>query len=151
MLALMFVAAISCPSHFERVSHHQIDFAPGSSQIEGHQLQRLAAAVSSVVGDPMAEVRFQAYFEYAEPDARQPTIQLAQSRLDALRKASERLGVHDHLIGTRSSAIGLNVEGVHFQRAPFDAKRLDRVVLTVKVKSVCHPLADLADRLNPYE
>lgn len=54
------------------------------------------------------------------------------------------------LVGAEISAVGWTYEGGEYQAVPYPADRLDRVDVTFRVKTECHPLADQARRLDFY-
>lgn len=149
MMSTLLVA-LSCFPLYEQIVQHEVRFEQGAARLDAVELERLSDVVSPVAGNPLAEVRFRAAFEFAEADLARPTYRLANERLDNLEAAAASFGVHGDLVGLRSSAIGMTWVGYDMVRTPFDARDLDTVSIDVRVKSGCHPLADASLQLNPY-
>lgn len=157
MLAAAAVALILCsPSSFyERTDNITVEFAEGSAELSPDEREKIAALMKPLVGDEMAEVQLQAYFAYGDrsgslvPGA---SGGLVQDRFDAIADTAIEIGVSPDLIGARQTAIGYDLDASgNSIRVPFPPERLLIVEMDVRVKTDCHPLADLARRTNPYD
>lgn len=148
LAALLTVAWTLCPANWDQVDRVALDFGNGSADISSEGQAQIAALLTPLVGNEMAEVQVRAYFpdgERSMSSVRLPT--LADERVERVKKAVVGLGVSPDLVGT--DVVALAVEsGDGGVRSPLNGLQL--VELDVRVKSDCHPLADLARRTNPY-
>lgn len=133
-----------CPAHYSQNSSIEIRFQPGSLGISSEARLQISELVTPVAGNALAEVQADAYFPYGERD------NLAAARLDEIRSAVVSLGVDTDLIATGRSALGWDYKDGVYVHAPYPIEQLDTVDLGVRLKTDCHPLADLARRLDPY-
>lgn len=140
-----------CPAHYSQNSSITIGFQPGSLEISSEARLQIAELVTPVAGNALAEVHADAYFPYGEGDIENSgSIARAAARLDEIRSAVVSLGVDTDLIGTGRSALGWGYKDGAYVHAPYPVEQLETVDVSVRVKSDCHPLADLARRLDPY-
>lgn len=149
MLAALLTAAWAlCPAYWDQTDRVALDFADGSADISRQGQARIVSLLTPVLGNEMAEVQVRAYFPYGErnmSNALLPT--LADERVERVKTAVVGLGVSPDLVGTDVVALAIESDDGRVRSA---LNGLQLVELDVRVKSDCHPLADLARQMNPY-
>ena len=149
-IAAVFAFALAaCSAPYAQVGTTTIRFPVGSNELSADGSQRIAEVLTPLAGNPLAEIDLTAYFPYGESSS-SPAFNLAQSRIDRLKYQSAEAGISLDLVGAKVSAVGWTYEGGEYQAVPYPADQLDRVDMTFRVKTECHPLVDLARRLDPY-
>jgi hypothetical protein len=148
--AIAAFAIGGCFPLYGQIATVSIQFEEGSVEISDSARREIAEAVEPIIGNPLAEVELQASYPYGTRES-DPAFMLAHDRNDAVRQVALQLGLASDLIGRRQSAIGWDMDGSG-QRVgvPYPREQLQIVEMNVRVKEDCHPLADLARRLNPY-
>ena len=138
----------ACPAHYGPTTGLTIQYPDGSAELPGGDRALINALLQPFVGDEMAEVRLTAYFPYGSRNMENADVPtLAEARIEGAKAAAVDLGVSSDLVGSAVIALG-SVGDDEGRRYPAD--RLQVVELEVRVKTSCHPLADLARRMNPY-
>lgn len=125
-------------------------FPVGSNELSADGAREVAETLAPFTGNPLVEVNFTAYFPYGQSSG-SPGFDLAGSRVERLRQQSADAGISLDLIGGSISATGWTYEAGQYQDAPYPPSQLDRVEMTFRVKSECHPLVDLARQRDPYQ
>ena len=149
-IASIFTFALAaCAAPYAHVGTTTISFPAGSNELSVEESRELAEVLAPLVGSPLVEVDLTAYFPYGD-DESSPAYRLAKSRTDRLRNQSAEAGMSLDLVSAGVSAAGWTYEGGQYQAVPYPANKIDSVDVTFRIKSECHPLVDLAWRLNPY-
>lgn len=132
-----------CSPLFTDVRTLTLRFDEGSAELPKGAKEQLIELFAPVAGNPLAEVEVGRYYPYGVREQSDPAILLSNARFQAVERTAVSVGISEDLVGGRSSAIGQAISN--------SPGRTDTVDLVVKVKTECHPLADLARRLNPYD
>lgn len=146
----MLTAGAGCYPLYTNVEDTTIRFLPNTSEVSLEASREVSARLQPLAGKPLAEIHFTVNFPYGANEG-DSDWKLAEKRRDNLRLKLVSIGISQDLVGGGMSAIGFRFsENYDTYRVPFDPDQLDTVVIQSKVKSPCHPLLDLALRLNPY-
>ncbi|MDP3405919.1 MAG: hypothetical protein Q8S03_14595 [Brevundimonas sp.] len=149
MAAILALALAACSAPYAQLGNTTIRFPTGSNEPSADSSQQIADVLAPLAGNPLVEVALTAYFPYGDSSS-SPAYSLAQSRIDRLKNRSAEAGMSLDLVGTNVSAIGWTYQGGEYQAVPYPPDQLDRIDMTYRVKTECHPLVDLARRLDPY-
>ena len=149
IVSIIAFALTACAAPYAHVGTTTIEFPVGSNELSVEESRQLAEVLKPLVGNPLVEVDLTAFFPYGDGES-SPAYRLAKSRTDRLKSHSAEVGVSLDLVGAGVSAVGWTYEGGQYQPVPYPADKIDSVDVTFRIKSECHPLVDLARRLDPY-
>lgn len=149
--ALMGLVLAACPARYEQIRSVLIEFPEGSAQLSQRGRAQISEFLTPLLGNEMAEVSVEAYFPYGERNmSNADAPALSDFRVREVRNAAVELGVSVDLVGTGVTA--MNWDGDDSPSGGFrrPVERLHQVEMESRVKTDCHPLAELARRMNPY-
>lgn len=149
--ALFAMTLTACPRIYDQYGDATIEFQQGSVQISDEGRNEIASLLTPLVNDPLAEIQIDVNFPFGVLDDSDPKYQFASARFDHVKDTVVQLGIDPSLIGGSIQAIGYDVDSDYvFHEVQYDLAELDRVKVKFWVKSSCHPLLELAQRMNPY-
>lgn len=149
--AVMGLVLAMCPARYDQISSITIGFPEGSAQLSDQGREQISELLSPLVGNEMAEVSVQAYFPYGERNiGNADAPALSEVRVREVRNAAVELGVSADLIGAGVTAMNRDGDESPSGGVRRPVERLQQVEVEARVKTECHPLADLARRTNPY-
>ncbi|HEY0926706.1 hypothetical protein [Brevundimonas sp.] len=138
-----------CPVPYTGVRTLTVQFEQGSAELPEGARAQLIELFTPIAGEPLAEVEVQRYFPYGVRDTTDPAAVLGMARFTVIEETAVSAGVSGDLVGADHRTAPWRIGDS--TRAPYPPGRVERMDVTVKVKTACHPLVEVAMRLNPYD
>ncbi|WP_404416566.1 hypothetical protein [Brevundimonas vesicularis] len=153
----MFVAMLSsavlsyCPFPYAQNRSVTIEFETGSAKLSAAAADTMRSLLSADVGNPRAEFHVRLFYPYGAPENGDPRQALAEEQARQTKATAAALGFSVTQIEARISAIGFAWRDNHDNYAvPFDAADLDRMEVSFRVRTACHPVEQHQDNDGPF-
>jgi len=140
-----------CPVLYEQAGWLTVSVTAEPPHLAEEARATLTDLVAPFAGDPMAEISVASFFPHPVVHEDDPVYLAALERNEVVVDLIRSAGVDGSLIGRSHHALGLEFDENYQERTvDYPPERIMTVDVSVKRKTECHPLADLARQHDPY-